>query len=370
MWKRILIFLFVFLMAAETATASEFTDEERFETAQNVMESLFEAVAGTNYETEQAAKKGLRREEKDLLNEKNAAYRESSVLWIREALTPLEEEPVHAEMPEAPEHDDDETLSESEPDLKAVYNLLLTTPAGMAYVEMMGAMGYDGAEACMEGTKKWYAYWLSTIDVKKLREINKDYAAWIYLPGTMLDYPVVQGNDNDFYLKRMFNGESNSCGTIFIDARNLPGFYDSNTLLYGHHMRNGSMFKAITYYDEQEYFDAHPYMLLITPEAHYLIELIAGYTTDSSDHCYDIALSDFKDMNDYLTKARQKSDFDSTVEVIEGDRLITLSTCAYAFENARYITIGKLTPLWEDTEASQMKKSGVDAETQKMENAL
>lgn len=350
MWKRLLALLLALLICS-AASAEGMTEEERFETAQTVMESLFEAVAGTNYEMERAAKKGLRGEEKKLINERNAAYREQTVLWLKEALTPLEEEqilpeptPVPTETP-APE-------SSPEPALcpETVYGMMLTTAPGQAYIEMMAAMGYEGAEACLEGTKEWYAWWRSTIDVEKLREINADYAAWIYLPGTMLDYPVVQCDDNDYYLKRMFNGESNSCGTIFIDARNLPEFADSNTLLYGHHMRNGSMFKAISYYDEQEYFDAHPYMLILTPEAHYLVELIAGYTTDSSDHCYDIALSDFRDMNYYLTKARQKSDFDSAVTVIEGDRLVTLSTCAYAFENARYIAIGKLTQLWEYAE--------------------
>lgn len=348
MWKRLLAVLLV-LMMGTIAAAEEMTEEERFATAQTVMEGLFEAVAGTDYDAERAAKKGLRREEKKVINEKNAAYREQTVLWLKEALTPVE--------PETPQASPEPAVTLA-PDITpvpvlcpdTVYDLMLTTAQGQAYIEMMGALGYDGAEACLQGTKEWYEVWRSSIDVEMLREINGDYVAWIYLPGTMLDYPVVQGKDNDYYLKRMFNGEPNSCGTIFVDARNLPEFGDSNTLLYGHHMRNGSMFKAISYYDEQEYFDAHPYMLILMPEAHYLVELIAGYTTDSSDHCYDIALSDFKEMNYYLTKAKQKSDFDSWVTVEEGDRLVTLSTCAYAFENARYIAIGKLTQLWEYTE--------------------
>lgn len=347
MCKRILALLLALMLTGVPALAAEMTEEEKFETAQTVMESLFEAVAGTNYEQERAAKKGLRSEDKKIITEQNALYREKTVLWLREALKPVEAEIIPEPTPEPVQTPVPDVLPAPTLCPQTVYDLMLTTPAGLAYVEMMGAMGYDGAESCLQGTREWYTYWLSTIDVEMLREINGDYAAWIYLPGTMLDYPVVHGGDNEFYLKRMFNGESNSCGTIFIDARNLPGFLDSNTLLYGHHMRNGSMFKAITYYEEQEYFDAHPYLLIIEPDAHYLVELIAGYTTDSSDHCYDIALSDFKDMNYYLTKAKQKSDFDSTVIVEPGDRLTTLSTCAYAFENARYITIGKLTRLWE-----------------------
>lgn len=349
MWKRALAVVLALLMGAQMAVAEEMTEEEQlFETAQNVVEALFEAVAGTNYELEKAERKGLRGEDKKLMNEENAAYRAQTVLWLREALTPVEEDitptPAPASTP-APDVSPQPTL-----DPQSVYELFMTTVTGQAYVELMGALGFDGADGCMQGTKEWYAYWRSTIDVEKLREINGDYVAWIYLPGTMLDYPVVQGEDNEFYLKRMFNGESNSCGTIFVDARNLPGFRESNTLMYGHHMRNGSMFKAITYYEEQEYFEAHPYLLIVAPEAHYVVELIAGYTTDSSDHCYDIALSDFNDMQYYLTKAKQKSDFDSTVEVERGDRLVTLSTCAYAFEDARYITIGKLTQLWQYVE--------------------
>lgn len=350
MWKRVLAAVLALMMLGAHAVA----EEVDFETAQNVMEALFEAVAGTTYEMEQAARKGLRGEDKKLINEKNAAYREQTVLWLYEALTPEEEEitptPAPAVTPE-PDATPAPTL-----DPQSVYALMLTTATGQAYADLMSALGYDGAEACMAGTKEWYAKWRSTIDVEKLVEINDDYVAWIYLPGTLLDYPVVQGEDNEFYLKRMFNGESNSCGTIFVDARNLPKFRESNTLMYGHHMRNGTMFKAISYYEEQDYFEAHPYLLIVTPDAHYLVEQIAGYTTDSSDHCYDIALSDFKDMSYYLTKARQKSDFDSTVEVVKGDRLVTLSTCAYAFEDARYITIGKLTQLWQYVEPEEIKE--------------
>ncbi len=349
MWKRLLAAVLAMMLTGVQAVAEEMSEEEMFETAQTVVESLFEAVAGTTYEMEQAARKGLRSEDKKLINEKNAAYREQTVLWLYEALTPMDEicpetTPAPTATP-APEISLEPTL-----DPQSVYELFLTTVPGQSYVDMMGAMGYDGAEACMQGTKEWYACWRNTIDVEMLREINEDYVAWIYLPGTMLDYPVVQGEDNYFYLKRMFNGEGNSCGTIFVDARNLPEFRESNTLMYGHHMRNGSMFKAITYYEEQDYFEAHPYLLIVAPEAHYLVEQIAGYVTDSNDHCYDIALSDFDDMRYYLTKAQQKSDFDSTVIVEEGDRLLTLSTCAYAFEDARYITVGKLTQLWEYVE--------------------
>ena len=91
----------------------------------------------------------------------------------------------------------------------------------------------------------------NSLSFGQLRDINPDVCGWLTLDGTAIDYPVVQAEDNAKYLHRLFNGAYNACGTLFIDYRNLPEFQDPNTLIYGHHMRNGSMFKSITYYAEQ-----------------------------------------------------------------------------------------------------------------------
>lgn len=312
-----------------------------------VVEALFEAAAGTTADREEQARKTLQKAEIEARNAQNAAWRAETKLWLLEALRPLENDPESTPAPTpspAPETSE-ETVPVLDPE--AVYMLFQTNESGQKYVELMRSLGYEGAENCLKGTREYYAQWRSTIDVIKLTTINEDYVAWIYQPSTAIDYPVVQCSDNDYYLNHLFNGGRNSCGTIFVDYRNLPEFQESNTLIYGHHMRNGSMFKAITYYARQAYYDAHPYLLLIAPEAHYLIEVVAAYTTDSKDHCYQMALSDYEAMREYIYQAKRKSNCDTFVEVLPGDRLVTLSTCAYAFENARYIAIGKLNQTWE-----------------------
>ena len=188
--------------------------------------------------------------------------------------------------------------------------------------------------------------WLGEIDHAELEQINPDYACWLYCPDSPIDYPVVQGADNSRYLHRLFNGERNACGTLFIDCRNLTDFQDPNTLIYGHHMRNGSMFKAITYYEDQLWFDSHPYMLLISGRETAVLELFAGCTASKRDPCYEIALSDGDDLLALAAALREKSDFASGVEIRPGDRLVTLSTCAYAFEGARYIAVGRIRSAW------------------------
>ena len=112
-------------------------------------------------------------------------------------------------------------------------------------------------------------------------------------------------------------------------------------------MRNGSMFKGITYYAEQVYYDAHPWILISSGREVALLELFAGYLTDKRDHCYDIAISDEADLSAFAQTALEKSDFRAEIEILPGDRLVTLSTCAYAFENARYILIGRMDSLWQ-----------------------
>ena len=171
---------------------------------------------------------------------------------------------------------------------------------------------------------------------------------WLYAPDTPIDYPVVKCRSNSYYLDRMFNRKQNPAGTLFIDMRNLPDFDDPNTLIYGHHMRDGSMFHSLTDYDAPGFYDAHPFMLAVSETEIYLIEVFAGYVTTSKDHCYDIAISDEQDMRAFVEEAQRKSDFASHVEIDCGaDRLVTLSTCAYNFENARYVVIGRLATMWE-----------------------
>jgi len=226
------------------------------------------------------------------------------------------------------------------------WEAMQTNAKGQAYLELLAGHGAQEMESALKLTQEAVSVWVGGIDHEELRAMNGDYAFWLYGPGTQIDYPVVQGQDNALYLNRLFNGRRNSAGTLFVDSRNLPEMQDPNTLVYGHHMRNGSMFGSLTDYEEKGYFDAHPYFLAVSEGEICLMEVFAGYTTSDRDHCYDIAISDDEDLKAFVEEAKAKSDFETDVEIIPGDRLMTLSTCAYAFRDARYIAISRLVPLW------------------------
>ena len=115
------------------------------------------------------------------------------------------------------------------------------------------------------------------IDFEKLKSQNEDVIAWIYSEGTEINYPIVQGEDNDYYLRRLLNGKWNIAGTLFIDYRNSSKFNDRNTFVHGHNMLDGSMFSSLLDYQKQEYYDEHPTMYLLTSDKNYTIEIFAGY---------------------------------------------------------------------------------------------
>ena len=97
--------------------------------------------------------------------------------------------------------------------------------------------------------------YVSAIDFAVLDSQNPDVVAWIQIPGTQINYPVVQGKDNDYYLHRDLNGQKSTAGTIFLDYADQADFSSLHNVLYGHHMKNGSMFKDISRYKDQGYFD-------------------------------------------------------------------------------------------------------------------
>ena len=183
------------------------------------------------------------------------------------------------------------------------------------------------------------------VDFTPLLEINGDAIAWIYSEGTVIDYPIVQGGDNAFYLDHLFSGGWGSAGAIFMDVDNAADFTDANTVVYGHHMNNGSMFASLSNYRDQEYYEQHPTMHLYTPIGDYTIEIFSGYVRDASAIPHDFDTPE--DFVAYVDMVRGLSNFRSDVAVEEGDRIITLSTCSYVTDNARYVVHGKLVPLYE-----------------------
>lgn len=180
-----------------------------------------------------------------------------------------------------------------------------------------------------------------SVDVAALRETYPDVVGWIYCPGTVVNYPIVKGKDNDYYLHRLMNGEYSLGGTLFMDYRNVGDFSDWNSIVYGHNMKNGSMLAVLTEYYEQEFYEKHPVWYLFTEACNYRIELVGGYTTPADSDTYSFPES--AEARDVLVqKADRSSTFVSGIQVGENERLITFSTCVYDYDNARYVLVGVL----------------------------
>lgn len=187
---------------------------------------------------------------------------------------------------------------------------------------------------------------INGVDFISLERINPDVVGWIAAKGTEIDYPVVRGKDNDFYLRHLFTGERNKRGSIFMDYRNHSDFSDKNVIIYGHNMKDGSMFSSLTKYKDQRYYDNFPTMLLYTPAGNFTIELFAGIIVDGNYESVRFEFKDDYDFQSYVDLLKKKSTFESNTIVKADDRIITLCTCSYEFDNARYALFGKLTPIW------------------------
>ena len=179
------------------------------------------------------------------------------------------------------------------------------------------------------------------IDFDALKSINPDVIGWIYSEGTVIDYPVVQGSDNDYYLHHLFDGTSNSSGTVFLDYTKNKDFTSKNSILYAHNMKNGSMFASLMGYKDQEYYDSHQTIDLYTPDKNYEIEVVYGFVIDAYKWDDNGFASD-DNVEDLLLHAKSNTTFDSGKTISSDDKIITLSTCSYEIEEGRYVLIGKL----------------------------
>lgn len=176
------------------------------------------------------------------------------------------------------------------------------------------------------------------VDFSQLKQKNNDIVGWIYSENTPINYPVVQGTDNESYIHTLVNKKYGSSGTLFMDYRNNSNITDNNTIIYGHNMKNNTMFGTIKKYKNQSYYDNHKIMYYLMPEKSYKLELFAGYTTTIESNIYDLNKLDQNIINEF----KRQSNFKNDVIVNEEDKILTLSTCAYDYEDARYVLMGVL----------------------------
>ena len=187
---------------------------------------------------------------------------------------------------------------------------------------------------------------LPVVDFEALRETGPDIIGWLNLPDTAINYPVTQADDNEYYLRHLYDGTYNKTGCLFADYENQEDFSDRNTIIYGHNMRDGSMFAALNEYDEQSYFDGHPQMYLATPGGGYVVEIFTAFVAKPSESGSDTSpwrLS-FKDDGAYttwLSEMAGRSVIETDVTVTSSDKVLTLSTCTPGGAS-RFIVMGKL----------------------------
>lgn len=201
------------------------------------------------------------------------------------------------------------------------------------------------------------------VDWKALKKVNPDVQGWLYQKGTVINYPVVQGTDNDTYLHTRFDKQWSGGGTLFVDCRMEKDFKGFNSIIYGHHMKDGSMFRSIRGYTKEDgYYDKHKTLELATPHGNYHLVVFSAFITKATDENTYKMTYDEAEKQAYIDRAWEQSELPITrdsVDVTKDDRLVTLSTCAYDYEEARYIVMCKMVP-WTKAEV----QAGKDAQKQ------
>ena len=177
------------------------------------------------------------------------------------------------------------------------------------------------------------------VDFDQLSQINPDIVGWIYLEGTNINYPIVQGSDNDYYLNHLFDKRVNASGSIFLDTYCSGDFSDRHSILYGHHMKDGTMFQNLMAYKDPAFFTEHPEALLMTPEYNYKIRFFSGYVSDTWSNAWELKFTNIA-YADWIDEIIGLSCFPANDVPGPQDRVITLSTCSYEFNTAKFVLHG------------------------------
>ncbi len=183
---------------------------------------------------------------------------------------------------------------------------------------------------------------LKTFDLATLQEGNPDVLGWIMIPGTTVDYPLLQGSNNDYYLGHTWDKKSNTVGSIYMDYRNAEDLSDFNTIIYGHNMNDGSMFSNLNCYVDPEYWKERSDLYLVVGEKILCYEIFATFQSGPSSFVYTLGLHQEDSKESFLQQVRSSNQLPPDVEVTAGDQILTLSTCEGIDYSQRRLVMAKL----------------------------
>ena len=184
------------------------------------------------------------------------------------------------------------------------------------------------------------------VDFDKLKSVNEDVVGWIYVDALPdISYPIVKGKDNQTYLHQTYEKNYNFAGTIFVDYENSGDFSDCNTLVYGHNMKNGSMFGKLKNFNDPEVFKKSRYFWIFTPDFIYQYRIFSASVVDKTGLTYQISFTD-DEFDQFISRAYSNSVVDNQdVTVTKEDRIVTLSTCT-GDDSTRFVVMGKLAQIY------------------------
>ena len=183
---------------------------------------------------------------------------------------------------------------------------------------------------------------MAQIDLEALRRTNPEVVGWIYLPQSKINYPLMQGQDNSYYLNHTWDEKSNAVGSIFLEYQNNPNLTDFNTIVYGHNMNDGSMFAGLRNFSTEGYWQAHPYVYVVSDEGIYRYEVFSSYKADLDSPVYGLSFDLTETKAEFLLYAMEQSVIDTGVLPDVTDRILTLSTCSGAGYTNRWVVHARL----------------------------
>lgn len=200
----------------------------------------------------------------------------------------------------------------------------------------------DEDAATEEDTTEAASQRMDRIDLASLKGLNEEAVGWIEIPGTEISYPLVHTSDNTYYLTHTFKRQENKSGSIFIETSNAADFTDLHTIIYGHNMKDGSMFAGLKNYEKKNYYEAYPYVYVDLENGTHCYQIFSCHQADITDISYTIGYAADDTYASFLDSLKTSSLYDTGVSVSTEDSVITLSTCTNKGEKRFVVHAKKL----------------------------